>query len=67
MSAPFLHYLLVAIAIILVLEGLLYGLFTDSVRRMLVVALSLPPARLRAFGLGMAALGFLLLLIVPKL
>ncbi|MCM2344246.1 MAG: DUF2065 domain-containing protein [Alphaproteobacteria bacterium] len=67
MDGTFFHYLLIALAIILVVEGLLYGLFTDSVRRMLLVALSLPPTRLRIFGLSMAATGFLLLLIVPKL
>lgn len=67
MCAPFFHYLLIALAIILVVEGLLYGLFTQSVRPWLLMALSLPPERLRIFGLGMAAAGFLLLLIVPKL
>ncbi|MFN3828283.1 MAG: DUF2065 domain-containing protein [Micavibrio sp.] len=63
----FLDYLLASFALVLVIEGLLYALFTESVRKMMALALTLPPEKLRIFGMCMAIIGFLLLWIVPKL
>ncbi len=61
MSADSLSYdLLVAFALVLVLEGLIYALFPDTIKRMMVVALSFPASRLRAFGLWVMAAGVLL-------
>jgi uncharacterized protein YjeT (DUF2065 family) len=63
----FLQYLLSAMALILVIEGLLYALFTDSVRRMMTLALALPPEKLKIFGFFMAGAGFIVLWILMKL
>jgi len=63
----FLQYLLSAMALILVIEGLLYALFTDSVRRMMILALALPPEKLKIFGFFMAGAGFIVLWILMKL
>lgn len=42
----------------LVIEGVLYALFPEGMRRMMVQALSVPPATLRYGGLAAALLGF---------
>jgi uncharacterized protein YjeT (DUF2065 family) len=54
-------YISTAFALMLVIEGLLYGLFPDMVRRMMALTLSLPPEKLRLFGLTMAGIGLLLI------
>ena len=51
-------YIGTSLALILVIEGLIYALFPDSVRRMMALAVALPPSRLRLFGLAAAATGF---------
>ncbi|MCB9990554.1 MAG: DUF2065 domain-containing protein [Rhodospirillales bacterium] len=56
--SDFALYITTAFALIFVIEGLLYALFPDGIRRMFALALSLPPEKLRATGLVMAALGF---------
>lgn len=63
----FLQYLFSAVALVLVIEGLLYALFTDSVRSMMAMALALPPQKLKVFGFFMAGAGFVLLWILMKL
>jgi len=55
-------YILTALALVLVIEGRVYALFPDTVRRMFVMALALPESRLRLFGVAMAASGFGLVL-----
>lgn len=67
MGGDFALYILTALALIFVIEGLIYGLFTDSVRRMMAMALTLPPERLRVMGFGMAALGMAFLFVLDKL
>jgi len=58
--SPFVLYIATACALILVIEGLVYALFPDAVRRMFAAALAMPPERLRLFGAAMAASGFCL-------
>ena len=50
-------YILTAIALVFVIEGLLYALFPDAVRKMLAMALALPPEKLRVYGIGMVLTG----------
>jgi uncharacterized protein len=47
----------VALALVLVLEGLLWAIAPDSMKRAAAVALSLANSRLRRWGLGAATLG----------
>ncbi|MCB1532905.1 MAG: DUF2065 domain-containing protein [Alphaproteobacteria bacterium] len=62
----FTTYILSALALVFVIEGLIYALFTDAVKRMMAMALSLPTEKLRQFGLMMAALGLLSLWFIAK-
>ena len=49
--------LLTGLALVLVVEGVLYALFPGSMQRMIVQALSMTESQLRAAGLAAAALG----------
>lgn len=49
--------LLTALALVLVIEGLLYGAAPSTMQRMARQAGELPPSTLRAFGLGAAVVG----------
>lgn len=51
-------YILTAVALVFVIEGLIYTLFPDSVRRMMALAIEMPPEKLRLFGLVMTVTGF---------
>lgn len=53
-------YILTAVALVFVIEGLIYTLFPESVRRMMALAIEMPPEKLRTFGLVMTATGFAL-------
>ena len=46
-----------AIGLMLVIEGILYGLFPDRMKQMIAMLLSMPPDVIRRTGLGMAFLG----------
>lgn len=59
-------YILSAIALVFVIEGLIYALFTDGIKRMMAMALSLPNDKLRNFGFTMAALGLIFLWLIAK-
>ena len=48
---------LTALGLVLVIEGALYGLFPNAMRRMLDQALNMPPDALRIGAAVMAALG----------
>ncbi len=48
---------LLAVGLVLALEGALYALFPDGMRRALAMAVSLPPDQLRIAGLVAALLG----------
>ncbi|NBC96311.1 MAG: DUF2065 family protein [Deinococcus-Thermus bacterium] len=53
-----------ALALVLVLEGLLYAAFPEAMKRMLASVLELPPAMLRGVGLGAAAVGLILVWLI---
>ena len=47
-----------AIGLVFVIEGVIYSLFPNVMKRMMMVALALPSSRLRSVGLTMAMVGF---------
>jgi hypothetical protein len=49
--------LAIALALILVIEGLLYAIFPDIVKRMMEMAIKTDRIKLRRFGLAMAIAG----------
>ena len=49
--------LLTALALVLVIEGVLYATFPETMRRMVVQMLAVPEPVLRAVGLAAACLG----------
>lgn len=53
-----------AFALVLVIEGCLYALFPDGMRRAAVRAMTLPPQVLRMAGLAAACLGVALVWLV---
>jgi uncharacterized protein YjeT (DUF2065 family) len=52
--------LLTALGLMFVLEGALYALFPDYMKRMMFMLLALPVQQIRAFGLIFAVFGFLM-------
>jgi uncharacterized protein YjeT (DUF2065 family) len=46
-----------ALAMVLVIEGVLYALFPEGMKRLMVQMLSVPPSILRMAGLAAACLG----------
>jgi uncharacterized protein len=54
----FAAYILTAFSLVLVIEGLVYALFPDALRRLMALALTLPANQMRLFGLVMTATGF---------
>ena len=56
--------LLVAIGLVLVLEGLLYAAFPLGMKRTLAQVLDLPDSALRAVGLAAALIGLVLVWLV---
>lgn len=52
--AEFALYIGTALALIMVIEGLLYALFPDMVRKMMAIALMMDIGKLRRFGVIMA-------------
>ncbi len=60
-------YILTAFALVFVIEGALYALFPEQIRRMLAMALTMPPQSLRIFGASMVAVGFLLVTLIELL
>jgi uncharacterized protein YjeT (DUF2065 family) len=55
---------LAAIGLVLVLEGVLYALFPEGMKRMMVSALEMPPSILRGGGLVAAFIGFVVVWLV---
>lgn len=49
--------IIIALGLVLVIEGAIYALFPEGMKRMMRIALAQPPARLRAIGLAMALIG----------
>lgn len=56
--SEFVQYILTAFALIFVIEGLIYCLFPDMVRRLMAMAITLPVPKLRLFGFVIAVSGF---------
>ncbi len=52
---------LAALALVLVIEGLLYAAAPEALRRAMAVVLTQPPGAMRIAGLAAASLGILLL------
>ena len=55
---------LTAIGLIFVIEGGLYALFPEAMRRSIKRVLALPAGRLRSIGMGAALVGLLLVWLV---
>ena len=49
--------LIVALGLVLVIEGVLYALFPDAMRRMMAQVLDMPPSVIRGVGLLAAVVG----------
>ena len=49
--------LVIAFALVLVIEGLLYALFPDSMKRMMESVMSMPSSSIRSAGLLSAIVG----------
>lgn len=56
--------LMAAVALVLVLEGALYALFPEGMKRIMAAGLSQPSSTLRSAGLGSAIVGIGLLWLV---
>lgn len=63
----FTDYILTALALVFVIEGLMYTLFPDAVRRMMAMALMMEVPKLRRFGIGAVALGLGLIWLLKTL
>ncbi len=59
--------LLTAFSLVFVIEGLLYALFPDSIKRIMAMALSIPVQQMRLFGLLMATSGALMVYFLKSL
>jgi uncharacterized protein len=55
-----------ALALVLVIEGVLYALFPESMKRAAVRALAIPPQALRVAGLAAVCLGVALVWLVRR-
>lgn len=55
---------LAALALVLVIEGALYGLFPDAMKRLMAQVIPLPSSWLRSVGMVAACLGVLLLWLI---
>ena len=52
--------LVIAIGLLLILEGLLYAIFPSQMKNMLNQIKDLPPSKLRSGGLVFAIIGFII-------
>jgi len=52
--------LIVAVGLVLVIEGILYAAFTDQLKAMMVEILKMPTATIRTAGLVVALVGVLI-------
>lgn len=59
--------LIVAVALVLVLEGALYALFPDGMKRMMSVVMEMPSDKLRVAGLTCATTGVALAWVIQRL
>lgn len=62
----YLLYLGTAFALILIIEGLLYALFTDKMRQMLATLIVTPPEQIRKIGFITAFVGVVILFVIDQ-
>ena len=55
--SDFMTAILTALGLVLAIEGALYALFPDGMKRMMAIALSQTSSRIRSIGLVMAIIG----------
>jgi uncharacterized protein YjeT (DUF2065 family) len=55
-----------ALALVLVIEGVLYALFPEAMKRLMAQMLSVPPTTLRMAGLAAACLGVALVYLARR-
>ncbi len=55
---------IMAVAVFLLFEGTIYGLFPEQTKRMLATVMSMDTNNLRIFGLVMVALGSIIIWLV---
>ena len=60
----FTDYILTALALVFVIEGLMYALFPEAIRRMMAMAISMEAPQLRKFGVSAVFIGLALLWIL---
>jgi uncharacterized protein YjeT (DUF2065 family) len=58
--------LLVALGLVLVIEGVLYSLFPEAMKRMMLIMATLPSTTLRAAGVAGAAIGVVIVWLVRR-
>ena len=58
--------LLIALGLLLVIEGLLYAAFPNGMKNMLNVMKDMPATKLRSSGLIFAVIGFILVWYIKK-
>ncbi len=61
---PPMHDLVAAIGLAIAIEGALYALFPDGMKRVMAQVFEQPPANLRAAGLAAAAAGVIIVWLV---
>lgn len=57
-------YILTSTALVFVIEGLLWAVFPGAMKRLITMALTMPPETLRRYGMGMVLLGFTLVYLI---
>ena len=57
---------LAAIGLMLVLEGSLYALLPDQIKKTMIEAIKLPASTLRMIGLTVAILGFIMITVLQR-
>ncbi len=55
---------LTALGLAIVIEGVCYALFPDAMKKMMLHVLAQPTSTLRAFGIGAAAVGVVIVWLV---
>ncbi len=60
-------HLLTALALIFVIEGLLYAIFPKHIQKMMAIASQLPEQKFKSFGAAMISLGVLGVWVLQKL
>lgn len=62
----FTDYILTALALVFVIEGLVYALFPDGVRKMMAMALMMETSKIRLMGIIGLGIGLGLILILKS-